>query len=176
MHVCVYKLAHVRTLTLFLLCAHLRVSPCVCVLWCGWMCLCESTHALPCEIRLICQWCRSSSMINRPACWKQCYSALSTCGTRCTAGCVLQCTCAMHHEYRAPNLVPDALMLYVCWYISKLCVDTTVCCVQTCMCVLFMSKSVQICDSDRPDKPLRKWHQRFPLVCLSPLASVGSKG
>lgn len=93
-------------------------------------------------------------MINRPACWKQCYSALSTCGTRCTAGCVFQCTCAMHHEYRAPNLLPDALMLYVCWYISKLCVDTTVCCVQTCMCVLFMSKSVQICDSDRPDKPL----------------------
>lgn len=39
------------------------------------------THTLPGEIRLICQWCRSSSMINSPACWKQCYSALATCGT-----------------------------------------------------------------------------------------------
>lgn len=75
-------------------------------------------------------------MINRPACWKQCYSALSTCGTRCTAGCVFQCTCAMHREYRAPNLVPDALMSYVCWYISKLCRCHSVLCTDVHVCII----------------------------------------
>lgn len=58
------------------------------------MWLCTYTHTLPCEIRLICQWCRSSSMINSPACWKQCYSALATCGMPRTSACVFQCMCA----------------------------------------------------------------------------------
>lgn len=50
-------------------------------------------HTLPGEIRLICQWCRSSSMINRPACWKQCYSALATCGTPIHRMCVSVFVC-----------------------------------------------------------------------------------
>lgn len=51
----------------------------LCVYTCACLCIC--THTFPGEIRLLCQWCRSSSMINSPACWKQCYSALATCGT-----------------------------------------------------------------------------------------------
>lgn len=41
----------------------------------------ETGPPLPCEIRLICRRCRSSFMINSPACWKQCFCALATCGT-----------------------------------------------------------------------------------------------
>lgn len=77
-----------------------------CIFLCSWLCLCVSvrlragvhsymcmcvlhTRTLPCEIRLICHWCRRSFMINSPTCWKQCYSALSTCGTYiCARVCV----------------------------------------------------------------------------------------
>lgn len=66
-------------------------SACMCV--CLWTCVHVRaqirSQALPCEIRLICQWCRSSFMINSPACWKQCFCALATCGTdvNCTPVC-----------------------------------------------------------------------------------------
>lgn len=58
------------------LCVHMCVSADVCA-------RAPETHsqALPCEIRLICRWCRSSFMINSPVCWKQCSCALTTCGT-----------------------------------------------------------------------------------------------
>lgn len=60
---------------------HTPLRACVCV--CGCVCARTRVHsqALPCEIRLICQWCRSSFMINSPASWKQCFCALASCGT-----------------------------------------------------------------------------------------------
>lgn len=59
----------------------------------GWVYSALYAHTLPGEIRLICQWCRSSSMINSPACWKQCYSALATCGTPIHCMCVSVFVC-----------------------------------------------------------------------------------
>lgn len=138
------------------LCVCMHMCLCVCVWVSVCMRLCIHTHTIPCEIRLICQWCRSSSMINSPACWKQCYSALATCGTPRATACVFQCMCVKKHEYQSRHLVPDALMLYVCWCTSRLCIRTAVCCVQPCPCVLFMSTPIQLCDSDRTDKPLGK--------------------
>lgn len=145
---CVWACACPHTL----LCVYAHICVCVCVCF-G---VCVYTHTLPCEIRLICQWCRSSSMINSPACWKQCYSALATCGTPHTTACVFQCMCAKQHEYQSRHLFPDALMLWVCWYTSWLGVRAAVCCVQTRWCLLFMSTHIHLCDSDRSDKPLGK--------------------
>lgn len=69
---------------------HTPLRACVCV--CLWTCVHVRaqirSQALPCEIRLICQWCRSSFMINSPACWKQCFCALATCGTDVNCTCV----------------------------------------------------------------------------------------
>lgn len=141
-----------------------------CIFLCSWLCLCVSvrlragvhsymcmcvlhTRTLPCEIRLICHWCRRSFMINSPTCWKQCYSALSTCGTYiyvrvCVSHCAVcvcesACRSTVTFCYRSADVV--SVMLHkltdvrtaVCWAYGRL---------------LFMSVS-RCCDADRSDTP-----------------------
>lgn len=67
---------------------HTHFSTCVCVCAHACMCVCVRSHTVPGETRLICQWCRSSFMINSSACWKQCFCALATCGTAVNCMCV----------------------------------------------------------------------------------------
>lgn len=66
------------------------------------------SHTLPCEIRLICQWCRSSFMINSPACWKKCFCALATCGT--AGNCTRFGVCAQNSGTTDPDMV-----FRLCW-------------------------------------------------------------
>lgn len=131
------------------------VHACMCV-WCVFRCVCACiyAHTLPCEI---CQWCRSSSMINSPACWKQCYSALATCGTPINCMCVsaFVCETAWISTLRSCSRCVDV--------VSLLLVHKSATCQNSCV----LCNPTQLCVSDRTDKLLGKPKSIKALLCCA---------
>lgn len=147
--------------------AHAFMRACVSEFVFGCVCAHGCTRTLPCDIRLICQWCRSSSMINSPACWKQCYSALATCGTPRSCTCVSASACEtawMSVPTRRSRCV-DVVRL--CARVSRqLCVVCNLACNPAWLC--------QSCQSWQTSRKTKERQSFAPL--RSPLTSGGCRG